>query len=107
MLLSKPGLLISCRSNLVLYFRSRAYTDSTLVCRIKDAMSKYEMHIQPILPYITPKIYSWKLKTPAVCENLTEMNKVIMSDLSMRQLHRNDIMAYKDHKIIYTDVSKQ
>ena len=93
--------------NLLLYFRSRAYTDSPLVCRTKDIMGKYEMHIQPILPYITPKRCSWKLRTPEVCGDLTEMNKIIMSDSSMRQLHQVNIKAYKDHRIIYTDVSKQ
>jgi len=99
----------NCINNtaLRLFFRSRPQAKTPIITRIDEALSKYELPTQPVLPYKTPSLYSWSIKYPEVDFTLTKFQKATTPVSVMRGAFLDHISTkYSHHAKIYTDGSK-
>ena len=60
--------------NLEDYFLLRSINLTLIVLRIREALHKRSIPTQPVMPFITPSIYSWKRRNPVVDLQLTEFS---------------------------------
>ena len=101
--INNPARSSIVNEELGLYFRSRNHIDKPIIMRTKQAIQ----HLQsgPILPYSTPKLYTWRIKIPEIDISLAIQSVKQIHDFSL--LFREHINnKYPRHNYIYTDGSK-
>jgi len=94
-------------SDLKLFFRSRPNSKTPIIMRIDEAITKYNLPVQPVLPYRTPTLYSWSMKCPEVDLRLTRFQKATTPANVMRGAFYDHVSTtYRNRMKIFTDGSK-
>lgn len=106
--LQNPAYSCIVNDPLELFFNSRLKSGS-VIQKVRNAINLYNIPIQPVMPYRTPKIFYWTMTRPAIEINLSSLKREDMQHMThnmIRQLHRENQTNYDGYKIIYTDGSK-
>ena len=62
--------------NLEDYFLPRSINFTLIDLSIREALHKLSIQTLPVVPFITPSIYSWKKRDPVVDLQLTDFNEI-------------------------------
>ena len=104
--LQNPAYPCIINSQLELFFRSRNYDTSPVVMRVQRAISAHSIPIQPVLPYITPKTYSWQIGRPEIECSLSVFKKNNTPTSILKAMAKDQIAKFEDFKHIFTDGSR-
>lgn len=104
--LLNPAYSCVISQDLELFFRSRHHNTYPIISRLTGDLNVYNILTQPVLPCITPKMYSWTLPKPKILLDLNNMNKRNTPDSVMRGKYRDTLNACTNYKMVYIDGSK-
>ena len=92
---------------LEVFFESRPTVIPPLIMRAKDALSRYNITTQPVLPYKTQTAYSWTLNRPSIDLSMKEVFQKRLKNVVPQPYFRELIHNYYSSCVqIYTDGSK-
>ena len=74
--------------------------------KLRRAIETDNIGTQPVLPYITPKTYSWTLERPGSETELADITKHCIPREQFRFMAQENIQRYSGYVHIYTDGSK-
>jgi len=105
--LQNPSFNSVINTNLKLFFSSRPTAKPPFIIRAENAIREYELPVNPVMPYITPKYLTCELGEPRIDLSMCEYKKEETPAEVLRAMHRELLQRrYGGYEVLYTDGSK-
>lgn len=91
--------------SLLQFFVSKHY-EKPIIVRTRRTLDLFQTPVQPVLPYVTPKIFSHEIQLPQIDMDVVGCSKNVIPHTIIRGIFRDVVSKYPAHTLLFTDGSK-